>query len=189
MVGRIPSDVRRIYEKSITQSLLKMNKCDIKIASVLAKEAIPAIRDPRTGMEYVKRAAQKMRDITVAEVGGRHLIHKDPSEEKVDTDSLKLCAGFLIRIGDSVGLAEDEIEEMVKPCSCRCRVPAAPKVPELSKLTRPSSLPEAVFESMVKMISGINPPPGPQSVLLELQESFESGKPPRLQELIKTPFE
>lgn len=54
------------------------------------------------------------------------------------------------------------------------------ELPKLSNITARLAEPEARFESMIKQATGFAPPPGPQSLLLRIQEAFEAGKAPEL---------
>jgi len=56
-------------------------------------------------------------------------------------------------------------------------------LPKLSQLTRVLAGPEEQFESAVEKATGVKLPPGPQTVLLGVQESIEARKPPALPEI------
>jgi len=58
------------------------------------------------------------------------------------------------------------------------------ELPKLSGITKRLVAPEAQFEGMVKKATGIELPPGPQSVLLKLQQGFEAGEVPKIEEVI-----
>ena len=63
----------------------------------------------------------------------------------------------------------------------------AQELPKLSGVTQRLKVPEARFESMVKKATGVELPPGPQSVLLKVQRGVEVGKPPAIEEIVPTP--
>jgi len=56
-------------------------------------------------------------------------------------------------------------------------------LPKLSQLTRVLAGPEEQFESAVEKATGVKLPPGPQTVLLGVQESIEARKAPALPEI------
>ncbi|MEM4667367.1 MAG: hypothetical protein QW498_08720 [Thermofilum sp.] len=56
--------------------------------------------------------------------------------------------------------------------------------PRLSAITKVLAYPEQQFERTVKSLFNIELPPGPQSMLLRLQEHFESGAAPELREVL-----
>lgn len=64
------------------------------------------------------------------------------------------------------------------------------QLPRLSEITRQLTAPETQFESMVKQSLGIQLPPGPMSVILNIQRSIEGAAPtqqprlPRLEEIL-----
>lgn len=49
--------------------------------------------------------------------------------------------------------------------------------PKLSVLAKPLTVPEDMFESMVRQATGAEIPPGPAKVAVQFMESFESGAP------------
>lgn len=61
------------------------------------------------------------------------------------------------------------------------------ELPKISGVTRRLIIPEGRFESMVKKATGLELPPGPQSVLLKVQRGVEVGKPPAVEEVIPEP--
>jgi len=54
------------------------------------------------------------------------------------------------------------------------------ELPKLSDITARLKVPEDRFEAMVKKATGFTVPPGPQSLLHNVQEAFEKGKVPEL---------
>jgi len=56
--------------------------------------------------------------------------------------------------------------------------------PKISGITQRLKLPETRFESMVKKATGVELPLGPQSLMLKVQQGFEAGKPPAIEEVI-----
>ncbi|MBW2671898.1 MAG: hypothetical protein JRD89_00615 [Deltaproteobacteria bacterium] len=58
----------------------------------------------------------------------------------------------------------------------------APQLPSLTSLTKVLRTPEIQFENMLKS-AGIQLPPGPQAMLLNLQQSLEAGGAPTLPSL------
>lgn len=61
------------------------------------------------------------------------------------------------------------------------------ELPKLSAFTKILTTPEQQFEQMVRSTLNIELPPGPQSVLLRLQESFETGRAPEIADVIPKP--
>jgi len=61
------------------------------------------------------------------------------------------------------------------------------ELPKLSALTKILTTPEQQFEQMVRSTLNIELPPGPQSTLLKLQTSFETGRAPEIAEVIPAP--
>lgn len=49
--------------------------------------------------------------------------------------------------------------------------------PKLSVLTKSLSLPEEMFESSIRSVTGVEPPPGPARMIASFMESFEAGAP------------
>ena len=58
------------------------------------------------------------------------------------------------------------------------------ELPKISGITQKLKAPETQFESVVKEATGIELPTGPQSMVLKLQEGFEVGKAPVIEEAI-----
>ena len=58
------------------------------------------------------------------------------------------------------------------------------ELPKLSGITQKLKATETRFESMVKEATGVELPTGPQSALLKVQQGFEAGKPPVIEEVI-----
>lgn len=61
------------------------------------------------------------------------------------------------------------------------------ELPKLSAFTKILTTPEQQFEQMVRSTLNIELPPGPQSALLRLQESFEAGRASEIADVIPKP--
>ncbi|MEM3994915.1 MAG: hypothetical protein QXW40_05955 [Thermofilum sp.] len=61
------------------------------------------------------------------------------------------------------------------------------ELPKLSTFTRILAIPEEYFQNTVKSIANIDIPPGPQSLLLKLQESVEAGQIPSVAPKVQLP--
>lgn len=61
-----------------------------------------------------------------------------------------------------------------------------PELPKLSQFTKLLAQPEAQIESMLRS-AGIPVPPGPMTTLYKLQEAFERGESPNVEEIFQLP--
>jgi hypothetical protein len=121
-LGRIHKDEAEIYLKSIEQALTTLQKCVPRFASRLVKEAAPLIRDPRTAIKYVEKAAKRVPGITITKEEGYALVHRDPEGERLNQECLKACANPIVELSRLLGLNEDQTEALVSSiCACKCQ--------------------------------------------------------------------
>jgi hypothetical protein len=58
------------------------------------------------------------------------------------------------------------------------------ELPKLSGITQALATPEKQFEAMILKATGVELPPGPQSVLFKVQQGFEVGNPPKAEQFL-----
>lgn len=58
------------------------------------------------------------------------------------------------------------------------------ELPKLSGITQALATPERQFEAMILKSTGVELPPGPQSVLSKVQRGLEVGNPPKVEQFL-----